>query len=1089
MGLFTAIKNKWQRLFESSAEADRPSGFSYYAFISYTEKDEKWAKWLQWNLEHYKIPTKVRNERRELPSRVRPVFWYKNDLAGAHLSGAIKKELQQSKYMIVVCSPASARKEWVNDEVRYFKEDLGRGDKIIPFVVDGTLNAADPSQECLPLPIRNLPREKELRGIDVRAYGKKKALVNIVSTLFGIRYDILWNRFRREQQRRFAVYGVAAVLCALVLFGCWDYFLRTKYEYYVDMEDCNGMPTGIIQVDNDDARNHYRLYRFEYRRRMLQRVVYVDSQGNPQEHTNTEMRDRPCMQELVYNDGDLSAITCKNAIGRTLYVMHLSKDKLAVDLKDENENQGANFIYSSTSVDQGDSQMQQSSYLQRLLKAPSKIARYVYERDDDGYIVKKMYARHNGDDDDISIDANGISGFEYERDAEHRVVRIRFLDSHGNYKANHVGVAGKRYEYDEGGNLSVVEYVDKWGELKYNEQHWAKGIDVFDDKGFLMEERLYGADGRPCTSALGYHKFEMSYKGNETTMSLFDTHGKPTYALSFGNIPGGYSIMTEVRNEKGQPVEACFKDANGRLCFNQQHVATMKVAYDENGQPISVRNYGPDFKPCLSVEGYHYMRNAYNGQGNVVETSFFNVSDEPAVCVWGFHRIAIKYDGTGNRVTEVHTYNMVNLPMPSPLFNGAAWIRVGYHGSSKWVSDISFYTIDDKPAETNTGARLSCTRDSYGQITEYRYYNAEGELSSNAIHPAVKRLAYNDMGMDTEMSIYDEDEKPTTVVYGVHRMTKSYTTTGLLEKICNYDTLQHLTVGSEGWAIQEMTYANGTVSSVKVYGKDNEPIEVNGVHMKTFDIDDCGYVISQRVFDKDLKPAMALQEQAHKVVYIYDDSRRVVETDYYDTTGDKPFVCIKKELNARGMPTIQAAYNAFGEPIESPLNYGVAKIEQQYDAQDRITYVCCTDRRGKMMNSVNGIAEQHARYGENITETVYLNAEGGLANNASRDPMAYSVRYMTDLGKPLYAKNIRLSDGNGLDSIRQAICYDPLGRQAIWVIKCTANEANMYDAVSGQRHNYFAFDGEYDRCVQMVDSIRRLAETEYGKPQFEHYIR
>lgn len=109
--------------------------------------------------------------------------------------------------MIVVCSPASANKEWVNDEVRIFGDELERGDRIIPFVVEGKIKTSDNSKvECLPQLLRNLPREKELRCIDVRDYGKNKALVNIVSTLLDIRFDVLYDRFKREQQRRRATY-------------------------------------------------------------------------------------------------------------------------------------------------------------------------------------------------------------------------------------------------------------------------------------------------------------------------------------------------------------------------------------------------------------------------------------------------------------------------------------------------------------------------------------------------------------------------------------------------------------------------------------------------------------------------------------------------------------------------------------------------------------------------------------------------------------------------------------------------------------------------------------------------------------------
>ena len=100
---------------------------SYYAFISYNSADEKWAKWLQHNLEYYHIPSALCKEYPELPKKIRPVFWYKQDLSGTKLKKALNNELSSSKYLIVICSPDSAKADWVNDEVVAFIEQ-GKGD-------------------------------------------------------------------------------------------------------------------------------------------------------------------------------------------------------------------------------------------------------------------------------------------------------------------------------------------------------------------------------------------------------------------------------------------------------------------------------------------------------------------------------------------------------------------------------------------------------------------------------------------------------------------------------------------------------------------------------------------------------------------------------------------------------------------------------------------------------------------------------------------------------------------------------------------------------------------------------------------------
>ena len=1085
MRMERSIKHLLDRIMSNSQESCTIPGYTYYAFISYTEKDEKWAKWLQWKIEHYKFPTKVRSEHKELPARSRPVFWYKNDLSGVHLQDSINNELEQSYYLIVVCSPESANNAWVNYEVNYFKEVLRRGDRIISFVVDGDIKASDQGQACLPRPIRNLSQIDELRSVDVRKYGKNKALVNIIASLFNIRFDILWNRFKREQQIRIATCCAFFCFIMVALFGCWDYFLHTKYDYYLDYADCNGMPTGIIQISKTEANNHFRTYRFEKRSGLLRRVVYIDSKGNPQNHLNTEYVERPCILELSYNKEVLSLVECKDAVNRTLYIMQLSKDALAADLKDENENLGANFIFSSTAADQGKIAFQNSQFLDQLLKSPSKIARYIYERDEEGYIMRKMYAKHNGEDI-IGIDANGISGFEYKRDSLHRIIEIRFLDNNYRYKCNNLGIAGKRYEYDKYGNLRLTEYVDKEGKLKYNELHWAKCINTYDNVGNCIEECVFGPDGEPCVSAIGYHRMTITTNENCQTCCYYDIHNNPAYSLPIGNTPGGFSIMTTVRNNKGQIVESLLYDANGNLCYNQNHVAIYKYEYDENGFVTDIRNYGIDKKPCLNSYGYFHEKYSYNTEGLVTEISVYNPEGKPTQNIFGGHRITTKYDN--NRIVEAHAYDMDNMSINFHMFAGAAWIKVGYQGSSKLGSEITFYGTDNQPMETTLGARVCCERDSEGQISAYRYYDDNNELYSNWEHCAIMTLEYNDMGMVTNRKYYDEYNNP-TLQSGVFQVSISYTPTGQPEMICYYDTLQCVHLGPEGWAMQKFTYVNGVQSSNSYYGEDGTPIEIMGVHKYEYEIDDCGYIISQSAFNSEMKPALNSQIAAHKVVNIYNDNRFTVGRDYYDAVNRDPFVRIRTILSPRGMILEQTAYDSNMELMESPLNFGVATLEYKYDSQDRLTYMCALDRYGKKMNTVYGLAEAFYIFEEGINEVVFLDSDMNIVNNETLSkPYAYMISYFSETGHRLYVKTIKLSYDNSIETFRETYRYDLKSQNIIEAIRCDDSEVHVYNALSQERFRFYSFEEEFDEYVHKVDSIQNDIEYKYGKPRLNKYI-
>ena len=95
------------------------SNKEYFAFISYQREDERWAKWLQHKLEHYKLPSNL-NGRTDFPKAIRPIFRDASELTPGNLPQQIHEALEQSKYLIVICSPRSARSEWVNKEVETF---------------------------------------------------------------------------------------------------------------------------------------------------------------------------------------------------------------------------------------------------------------------------------------------------------------------------------------------------------------------------------------------------------------------------------------------------------------------------------------------------------------------------------------------------------------------------------------------------------------------------------------------------------------------------------------------------------------------------------------------------------------------------------------------------------------------------------------------------------------------------------------------------------------------------------------------------------------------------------------------------------
>ncbi len=172
----------------------------YFAFISYKREDAKWADWLQHELEHYRLPSNL-NGREDLPKTIRPVFKDTSELNPTCLPRQIQEALADSRYLIVICSPRSAKSEWVNKEVETFV-GMGKTDCIIPFIIEGKTHSENPATECYPKALRELPANQEILGANINEYDRNAALVKVVAQMLGLKFDTLWQRYARDLKKK-----------------------------------------------------------------------------------------------------------------------------------------------------------------------------------------------------------------------------------------------------------------------------------------------------------------------------------------------------------------------------------------------------------------------------------------------------------------------------------------------------------------------------------------------------------------------------------------------------------------------------------------------------------------------------------------------------------------------------------------------------------------------------------------------------------------------------------------------------------------------------------------------------------------------
>jgi hypothetical protein len=218
----------------------------YRAFISYSHVDTNWAKWLHRALESFVIDKDLVGRKTaagKVPKTLRPIFRDRDDfIAGDMLSEQTPEALNASNALVVICSPASAKSRFVDEEIRLFKSRQPDR-QVIPIIVGGTPN--DPQDECFSsgLKFKVSPKGEitdvpdEPLAADVREHGdgKNLALAKVVAGLLGLPADDVFRRAERARRRRRRVLiGVAAATILIMsLLGGWAEIQRERFANYL----------------------------------------------------------------------------------------------------------------------------------------------------------------------------------------------------------------------------------------------------------------------------------------------------------------------------------------------------------------------------------------------------------------------------------------------------------------------------------------------------------------------------------------------------------------------------------------------------------------------------------------------------------------------------------------------------------------------------------------------------------------------------------------------------------------------------------------------------------------------------------------
>ena len=853
--------------------------YDYYAFISYSTADEKWAKWLHKHLENYNLPSALRRTNKSLPKYIRPVFWYKTDLSGTELHSSLERELTSSRHLVLICSPESAKSEWVNDEVKSFVES-NRTDSIIPFIVSGQPDKPEDADYCYPPVLRDMPRTQMLRGIDVSKVGKQHALIDVVSTMFGLRFDALWQRHKRARIRRNVCYALLALLFVLAGIGIWDYN-RSTYEYYADYVDVYGIPQGVCKLTEEQKKHRQESLRFEYRRIpfgepnayswRLYSVANVNSLDRLREYERT-FADRYALQTYSYNKttGKLSYVENYNHYEmlqcRYQYSKRDGVDACIVDIEGGSQDRSLGFSTFSTTSRSAEEDKS------------SNITRYIFLRDSLGRIIRKTFHSNNDYilDRSITADNDGVYGQSYKLDSIGRIIEIQLLNKEMNPFQTSGGFSRIVFEYDVFSNHKSCAYFNIDNNLTQSPNGWAKYESVSDNYGNYIEERDYGTDLRLWKfEGAEIRKWKYDQNGFQTEWRYYDAKGNPCMS------DYQFSVMKTKYDKYGQDIETCYYDSHGKPVMAYDQYAQLKMEYDDNGNRISFSAYGVDGSPCYVKEGYSKALNVYDDSHNPIEQSYFGSDGKPCLRKDGYSKVVNTWNDQ-NQLLEERFFGVDGKPCLKE--GGLSIVKYAYDERGNKCEE-SYYGTKGEPILCVTGYYKKRTVfNDKGDVLENSFYDIQDKPCVFGRGYAYRCYTYDSKGNNVTIEYYDSNRKPCLSDEGMHIERYEYDNSGNVIKMISYDEKGDIITTNYGCAIVSMEYdSNGNVTKYicqdrngnlyfnKKYGYAMVIIEYNKKKLK----------IRESYYNE--KGQLCLYFDDHAIEeYKYDSRYNVIETKYYD---------------------------------------------------------------------------------------------------------------------------------------------------------------------------------------------------------------
>lgn len=923
--------------------------FTYFAFISYSHRDSKWAAWIQNQLEHYHLPAVARKEMKqqgvELPKNIRPVFRDATDLAPGELKAHIQQELQESKFLVVICSPNSAHvnadgKNWVDEEVKSFIRFHGKTN-VIPVIVDGEPFPKDPANACFSPSLA----DADILGLDVKKIGRERTLNDLVATILDLKPDHLWNRHRREvkKQRIIRACTSAVLLAVLALLAIYMWDSRRHYsEFFEDYVDSFGMPYGINPILPKDLHGRNSFYRFDFKgytlsssphkasarhgifgKRILRQVSHVDSFGNLAQYNFSEYLNRPIVQKFNYDEKASKLLSVEHyGPGYRRGTHGILQKTLSFSSSAKGINDVISFRTPEAvlpSLLNGCSTELVFNSEAGVYRTVSNIAQYKLTRAPEQ--IKTEYLNSNGAPE---RDSDDIYGFVQKLDEQGRILEITYIGKDGRQTQNKFGIASVKYTYTPGiSKPTEVIYADEKGIPTVNHFGWKKALNTFDNKGNYVKCDFVDENGKPFVNKSGYASIHLKYDANGTFtgQQFLDGNGKPTSSAD------GYASIKLTADEAGNIIKSETFDNEGNRTVDSQtgtagwtmdfpennqtvqsffstkwlpainktlNVSSIKTSFDEDGSPVSVRFFGVDGAPAANMIGVAGWNSSFTNR-KLTRCDFIGIHGKTSTSAYNFASYSLAYNQQGN-VSKIAFWDANGNPV---LTKDAIASIIFEHDMQGHELSRTFLGLDGLPT-VNMQNNINCA----GFLREYENgretlltrIDTNGAPRKDCI---IVKTKYDGDGNKIKVSFLNHLKEPIAHMEGFASFVSTYSQKGreITRRYLDVNGQPVLATHNKIAGFNNSFYSNSLLKSSTFVGMDGKPtLCKNGYATVVLTYNHFGQITSEQFLDISGNPAANTQTGYAKKIMEYDKLGNNTSIALFDSNNNKTFNANKVHL-------------------------------------------------------------------------------------------------------------------------------------------------------------------------------------------------